>query len=269
MVGALAATSAAAQLEPDEGWQAYPPVAPPPLVPAPPPAPAPVRTPLPAAVAALEAEVQRPAPPAELRPPNDVSMLGAPALGLWRRAVSATLGYPLVSLRGGVGVAPGLDVGIDFDSYYGAMNELRGYGRYQFLVGPRWTASAALEGGAALFSQRAAVEDHGARWVTGHRNYNLMPGLVLSYRGQSPRAARLFLDLRWHFAFDTEPHHRQPLGGVPPPFELGQNLVVRAGAELPLTARVSLAFLTGFDLHGSPDDAPFMPVCSVGLVSGI
>jgi len=198
---------------------------------------------------------------------NAVSLVGAQTLGPNQRGFGAFLGFPLLGVRASVGVFAGFDLGVVYESYYGTMNEFRGAARFQFLSGSNWTGAVVLEGGTALFAERASLEDHAGRWLTGRRNYNLMPGGVLSYRGPAARAARLFLDVRYHLAFDTEPGHQGPLGGVPPALVLGHNLPVRFGAELPFSARTSLAFSFGFDLHGRSEDSAFMPVCSVGLVS--
>ncbi|MHB8875356.1 MAG: hypothetical protein ACYC8T_16855 [Myxococcaceae bacterium] len=269
---------------PDESWDEFPPEAEqvkPPLPPVRPSAPPilpvypsypsyPSYPAAPRRQAPRPPEVRRP-PPAPPKPEdfNNVSMYGAPALGQWQRGLGVYLGFPLVGVRAGLGLTEALDFGVAFDSFYGTMNEFRGFFRFQLLRGSSWTAALVLEGGMALFTQRASQEDHGARWLTGHRNYNLMPGAVLSYRGGSPRSARLFLDVRYHLGLDTEPFHRDPLGGVPPAFEVGHNFPFRFGAELPFSPRTSFVFTLGFDLHGRLDDSSFMPACSVGLVSAI
>ena len=109
----------------------------------------------------------------------------------------------------------------------------------------------------------------GPRWLTGRRNGDLSPGLVLSYQGDHPRAARLFLELRYLMTFDTEPFAKDPLNGVPPSLIVGSNISVHAGAEMPLSARTSFVFLLGLEGHFRADDAPVMPVCSLGLVIGL
>ena len=97
-----------------------------------------------------------------------------------------------------------------------------------------------------------------------------MPGLIVSYQGDHPRAARLFIALQYMLTLDTEPYQRNPLGGVPASIQYGHNVLVRIGAEMPLSAKTSFVFLLGLDIHGRTDaDAPVMPVCSVGLVTSI
>lgn len=277
LAAALASFAASGQVRlpdesPDEGWATFPEdrsrpraVAPPrraPLVPD-------GYEPEPARVAPRPPDVVRSEPPAKPQEPNEVSLAGARALEQYQRGFGVTVGFPLLGARVALGLFEGFDLGLVFESYYGTMNEFRAAARYQFLAGSHWTAAVVLDGGTALFTQKASVEDHAGRWVTGHRNYNLMPGMVFSYRGHSARAARLFLDVRYHLAFDTEPGRVDPLGGVPPSFTLGHNLPVRFGAELPFTAKTSLLFALGFDVHGRTEDSAFMPVCSVGLVSSI
>jgi hypothetical protein len=276
LAAALASVAAYGQVglpesTPDEGWATFPEDR---SRPPPPRRRAPLvpdgYEPAPPYVAPRAPEVVRSEPvPVERQEPNTVSLAGAQALGLYQRGFAVSLGFPLLGVRAGIGLFEGFDLGLVFESYYGAMNEFRGAARYQFLTGPHWAAAVVLDGGTALFAQRASLEDHQGRWVTGHRNYNLMPGLVFSYRGHSARAARLFLDVRYHLAFDTEPGRTDPLGGVPPSFVLGHNLPVRFGAELPFSARTSLLISLGFDVHGRAEDSGFMPACAVGLVSSI
>lgn len=216
-----------------------------------------------------------PVPPqaeATVRPPpremNRVSMYGAPTLGQWNRGVGAYLGFPLLGVKAGIGLLDRLDAGVGFDSFYGVMNEVRGFAKYQLVDETNWTVAIQLEGGAAFFAQRPEAEGKGARWLTGRRNYNIEPGVIVSFRGTSPQAARLFLDLRYHLALDTQPFTRDPLGGVPPPVLPGHNVPVRMGAEMPFSSSTSFLFMFGFDVHGRREDAVFMPVVSVGLVTG-
>ncbi len=200
---------------------------------------------------------------------NSVSLYGAPALGRFERAFGVYVGFPLLGVRVAMGLTDRLDVGVGFDSFYTAMNEVRLLGRYQFWGTEHWAASLVFEAGKAYFNAKPVVEGTGARWLTGRRNYNFVPGAVLSYRGGSPHSARLFFDLRYHGAVDSEPYQKDPLGGVPASLQLGHNLPIRLGAEMPLSARTSFVFVLGFDLHGRAEDSAFMPFVSVGLVSGI
>lgn len=260
VVGVLTSLSVWAQGAPDEGWLKAPPVQSQP--------PTPVAEPL------------LPRPPAPVWPtamsrprivetPNRVSMFGAPALGQWQRGQSLVLGFPLLSVRLSLGVLEALDVGLGFDSFYGAMNEPKLGAKYQLGQGERWSAAASLEAGVAFFNQRAAREFRGPRWITGHRNFNLAPGLIVTYQAPPARAARLFFEARYLLAFDTEPFATDPLGGVPAAVKLGHNVVVRAGAELPLSERTSFVFGLGLDVHGRAEDAALMPGISLGLVTGL
>ncbi len=202
-------------------------------------------------------------------PPNRVSVFGAPALGQWNRGESLTLGFPLLSFRFNVGLLERLDVGVGFDSFYGAMNEPRLQVKYELGGSDTWRVAASVEGGVAFFSQRASREVRGPRWITGHRNANVAPGFVISYQAPHPRAARLFIDLRYLLTFDTEPFAKDPLNGVPPNFIVGHNALVRAGAELPLSTKTSFVFVLGLDVHGREDDARVMPMVGMGLVAGL
>lgn len=200
---------------------------------------------------------------------NNVSVFGAPALGSWKRAVGGYLGFPLLGVRLGAGVTERLDLQVAFDSFYGVANALGPQLKWQFLGGEGWAIAAVAKADRTWFTQRSCAEGKGPRWLTGDRNWNAQGGMVVSYRGDTPRSARLFFDGRYHVGFDTEPCQRTPLGGVPADLQIGHNLKVRMGAEMPFSPRTSFLFILGFDVHGRADDSPFMPVCAVGLVTAL
>lgn len=261
---------------PEDEWGDFP--APPPAEPAAsptppptPPPPPPVARPAPPppwgpAPAAGPTAVARQRPPEE---PNGISMLGAPTLGFGGRGQLFLLGFPLLSLRASFGVASWLDVGVGFDTFYGTLNEPRATFRFGLFQNDSWSLAVTLEGGYAFFTQAASRENRGARWITGRRNVNLSPAFVVSYRNGNRRTARLFFEARYLLALDTEPIAEDPLGGVPPDVIIGHNGGLRGGAELPLSAKTSFVFQLGLDFHGRSSDAVAMPVCSVGLVTGI
>ncbi len=267
--------TAAAQEEDFIPWTPPPaeerPSAPTPPSPPPPPPSAPpaAREPLPAPSPSPRVEARR--GPRQPKPEdfNRVSLFGAPTLGTGKGALGVYLGFPLVGVRGAFGVAEGVDLGLGFDSFYGVMNDLRATARVRLLGDAQRGLSFQVQGGHAWFVQRPETEERGARWLTGRRNWNLEPGLVASWRGDTVQSARLFVDLRWHVAFDTEPFSERPLGGVPPSVVVGHNVPFRMGAELPFTPKTSFLFMAGFDIHGREIDAAFMPTVSVGLVSGL
>ncbi|MER2564882.1 MAG: hypothetical protein ABTQ32_29430 [Myxococcaceae bacterium] len=270
----LLSSLAFGQTQPDDEWQSLPnapkPAPPPPILPPPPP-------PAPSAIEPL-----RPAPPptttsispelrARLRAreqPNTVSMFGAPALGQWKRGQAFVLGFPVFQLRASIGVLEDLDLGVGYDSFYLLMNEVRLLVKYGFGKGPGVNVALAFEGGGAFFNQRASKETRGTRWISGRRNFNFAPGLILSYQGPSLRAARLFADVRYMLTIDTEPFATTPLQGVPATFLLGHNILTKFGAELPLSERTSFLFSLGLDVHLRPDDSPVMPSVAVGLITG-
>jgi len=179
------------------------------------------------------------------------------------------LGFPLLGIRLMMGLTERFDFGIGFDSFYIMMNEPTVAARVNFFRGANWSAAAILEGGWAFFTQKASADLRGPRWLTGRRNGNIAAGAIVSYQGDHPRAARLFLSLEYMLTFDTEPYQKDPLGGVPAAVQLGHNGLLRAGAEMPLSAKTSFVFLLGLDVHGRSEDATVMPVCSVGLVTSI
>jgi len=270
------AVPAAAQDNPEQEWNALPsgkgqPPPPPArddiLVPPPPPS----SDPQPGApAAAAPASVPTVSSPRPVLEPNTISMFGARSLGFLNRGEMFYLGFPLIGVRFSIGLAERFDFGIGFDSFYGMMNEPLVGMRVNFFRGTNWNMAATLEAGWAWFQSRASIDLRGPRWLTGRRNGNIMPGVVFSYQGDHPRAARLFLALQYLLTFDTEPYQKDPLGGVPASVQLGHNGQLRAGAEMPLSAKTSFVFLLGLDVHGrQPDDSIVMPVCSVGLVTSI
>ncbi len=241
--------------------------------PAPPPAPAVApsepRTP---AVSDSRAVSSAPTTARATRPtlePNTVSMFGGRSLGQWGRGQMIYLGFPLIGIRLALGLAERIDFAIGFDSFYGMMNHPLVGVRVNFFRSANWNMAAVIEGGPAFFTTRASVDTRGPRWLTGRRNGNVMPGIVFSYQSDHPRAARLFLQLSYLLTFDTEPFQDAPLGGVPASVQLGHNGLIRAGAEMPLSAKTSFVFLLGLDVHGRSRDSIVMPNCSVGLVTSI
>ncbi|MBS1152617.1 MAG: hypothetical protein H6Q89_4315, partial [Myxococcaceae bacterium] len=246
IAGVCCGAGALAQSNPDEEWGDFP-LAPPPPFPPPAMIPPPARLapppPVPGSAprAGLGASTR---PPVE---PNTVSMFGAPTLGQWKRGQALFLGFPLLGLKLSLGLLDRLDFSVGFESFYGVMNEFHTGFKVGISRGSNWSISASVEGMLALFAQRASKEIHGPRWITGHRNYGVSPGVLVSYQGDSPRAARLFLDARYLLAFDTEPFARAPLSGVPPGLILGHNVQFRFGAEIPLSSRTSFVFLLGLE----------------------
>ncbi|MBL8921080.1 MAG: hypothetical protein JNJ54_19615 [Myxococcaceae bacterium] len=266
---------------PDEDWQPLPnapaPPTPGPTPPPPPPLPPlPPRGPLVAPGGMVtQPPIVTPQPVQAVRErlgpreqPNTVSMFGAPALGQWRRGQAFVLGFPLFQLRASIGLLENLDVGVGYDSFYLLMNEVRLLVKYGFGKGPGVSVALSFEGGGAFFSQRAAREQRSSRWLTGRRNFNFAPGVLLSYQAASLRAARLFIDVRYMLAVDTEPFAEVPLQGVPATFTLGHNVLTKVGAELPLSERTAFLFSLGLDVHLRPNDSPVMPTVAVGLITG-
>ncbi len=269
MLGAAAVSAQGpATTTPDEQWTKPPESlsTTPPANPSPPSAPRDGAEPRPVSGATPPAVVER---SRLVDTPNRTSMFGAPALGQWRRGQSLVLGFPLLSLRANFGVLDRLEVGVGFDSFYGAMNEPRLQAKYQLAGDDSWAFAASVEAGAAFFNQRAPRENKGPRWITGHRNFNLAPGVIFSFQGSHPRAARIFFDVRYMLAFDTEPFASNPLNGVPSTLVLGHNVLLRGGAEIPLSERTSFICGLGFDVHGRAEDSRAMPSISLGLVTGL
>ncbi len=206
--------------------------------------------------------------PKRLLEPNNVSLSAANSLGQWRRAFGAVFGFPLFGVRASLGVLERLDLGIQFDSVYTQLNELRGTVRFRLTDGTRgaWQAAVVFDGGGAFFRDRAAREIRGPRWLTGRRNFNFVPGMVFSYEARATRSTRFFIDLRYMLTLDTEPFSRDPLEGVPPALRVGHNALVKAGAEAPLSETTALSFSLGLEFHGDSRDSAVMPSILVGLV---
>ncbi len=201
---------------------------------------------------------------------NQVSMAGAPSLGAGGRGQWLFAGFPFLGLRLLFGVTDRLDLGLGVDSYYFVfMNQPLVVARLNLLRNERWALAATFEGGYAFFSERAARETRGARWLTGRRNINFAPALVGSFQGLNPRAGRIFAELRYLGALDTEPVATEPLGGVPPPLVLGHNVGLKGGAEFPLSAKTSFVFVFGIEVHGRSGDLSLLPTASLGVVTSL
>lgn len=231
--------------------------------------PPPPPPPAPAASASSKPLAATHPPPVLLRP-NKVSLGSAPALAPGQAGAAMSLGFPLLSLRLGYGVAELLDAGVGFDSFYGMMNEPRVWVRF-CPFGNLQGASLALTGeaGAAFFVLDPNADLHGARFLTGRRNYNLVPGIRLGLGGDEVRSTRFVFTLEYLFAFDTQPISRQPLGGLPPAFETLTSLLFHFGAEFPVSNGSAFTLGAGFDIHNAPQDAAFVPTISIGIVTSL
>ncbi len=256
------------QTTPDEDWNRYPTPAPrqspwstqidPPLPAMPPPGPIAIPT-------------VSPPVPRRLLEPNTVSMYGANTLGRWKRSESISLGFPLITARFSLGLGDRIDVGAAFETVYTLLNEIRGTVRVRLSDGTRgnWVVAFAFEGGGAFFRTRASREVRGTRWITGRRNFNFLPGLIVSREASSLRSTRFFTSLRYMLTLDTEPFVRDPLEGVPPPFRIGHNGMFTIGAEAPIDESTSFLLSAGLEFHGDARDAPVMPTLSLGMVFGL
>ena len=270
-------SGAALAQSPEDEWggikpaPAQPGDSPPPLPPPPPPSeplpPVPIIAPPPPGGLRPRPEIV-----ARVRPPeerNQVSMLAAPSLGAGKRGQMVLLGFPLLGLRALFGVSERFDLGVGYDTYYFLMNEPRAVVRMSLAKSENWSLAANLEGGYAFFTQRASRESRGSRWLTGRRNINISPALVGAYQGSKARDARVFFELRYTLALDTEPYATDPLVGVPPSIVAGHNVSLKGGAELPLSSKTSFVFSFGFDIHGRAEDSVVMPGASLGLVTSL
>ncbi len=200
---------------------------------------------------------------------NRVSAYGGTALGPRNVAVALFLGFPLLGVRGLYGLTPRLDLGVQAESFYFEMNDFRAVGRYQLTGNEEEGLPGVGEGGVAFFARRPFAEGHGARWLTGRRNYNAALGVVGSVRVvRTGVPIRFFGELKYHLALDTEPTQSIPLTGAPAAIQVGHNLPFRAGAELPFSASTSFLFTLGIDYHAREGDSTLMPTCTVGVVTG-
>jgi hypothetical protein len=281
LVATLALTllpGAALAQAPEDEWNSIPSSAPP-LPPPPPPASLPPPPPAPPpsrqvfSVGGYAGPVRpRPEVLQRVRGPEDrnaVSMLGATTLGQWNRGQLFSLGFPLFSLRFLIGLTERFDLGVAYDSFWFQMNEPRLVARLGLYQGPTVAFAATLEAGYAFFNTRASRELRGARWLTGRRNVNVSPALLLSVMGPGARAARFFFEARYTLALDTEPYATDPLVGVPAAVVPGHNVGLKGGAELPLTAKTSFFFSLSLEIHGREIDVPLLPNLSVGLVTSL
>lgn len=278
MAAALLCSQSALADDPEAAWGAFPgapaeglSTPPPPLSAPPPPVhPPPVYSP-PAWAPSTQGRgaavtVVPPPPPA---PPNTVSMLGAPTLGAGRRGQLLYLGYPLLTMQAAFGVTEWLDLGLGFDTFYGAMNEPRALARFRLLGGEDANLALMLEGGYAFFADPPGKETLESRTLTGRRNINFATALRVGSGHPPGRRVRLYLELRYELSLDLEARPTGPLGGVPPAVVPGHAGGLHGGAEVPLSETVSVVFQVGFDVHLRPSDATVMPAAGIGVVTGI
>ncbi|MFB1483264.1 hypothetical protein [Corallococcus sp. RDP092CA] len=250
-----------------EGWESFPGTSAP--VPAPPPPPLPEAPPPPSSGAPPLDEpprrrVRAPRPPLA---PNRYGLYGGRSLGSGHMGVGMELGFPFVSARGVYGVLERLDLGLGVDTVYGLMTELRASARLTLLESDNVSLAFGVDGGHAFFLRPPDTEDKGARYLSGRRDWNVAPGLVMSFQGDGPRAWRPYLDVRALMAFDMDPVQKDPLSGVPPAWKLDAAVLVRMGAEFPVGEKTSYAVSLGGDFRSRSTDAEFMPTLSVGVVS--
>ncbi|RKI54139.1 hypothetical protein D7X55_30485, partial [Corallococcus sp. AB049A] len=199
--------------------------------------------------------------------PNRYGLYGGRSLGSGHAGVGMELGFPFVSARGVYGVLEHLDLGLGVDTVYGLMTELRASARFTLLDSDNVSLALVVDGGHAFFLRPPDTEDKGARYLSGRRDWNVAPGLVASFQGDSPRAWRPYLDVRALMAFDLDPIQKDPLGGIPPAWKLDASVLVRLGAEFPVGEKTSYAVSLGGDFRSRSTDAEFMPTLSVGVVS--
>ncbi|XXF79392.1 hypothetical protein P2318_06465 [Myxococcaceae bacterium GXIMD 01537] len=256
---------AASEPPPDEAWSPYP------LPSAASPAPVePVSaTPVPVAPSPAAPSPATAATPKASEAAFSASLFGARSLGEGAWGVGGVLGYPLVSARLMRGMLPWLDVGVGVDSFYGLMTDLHLHARAQLVERGRWALAGVVEGGYAFFVRAPQEERRGARYYTGRRNWNVLPGLVASYQRRGAGAMRLFLDVRYHLAIDTEPIVRAPLGGVGEGAEVSSNFPLRLGFEVPFSTSMACVIMVGGDFHGRSEDSTFMPTVGVGLAAAL
>ncbi|WP_223646975.1 hypothetical protein [Corallococcus sp. EGB] len=255
-----------------EGWEAFPGASnPAPASPPPPPSRAP---PPPSFDAPPLAEPPRPSrrvkaprPPRPPLAPNRYGLYGGRSLGSGHIGVGMELGFPFVSARAVYGVLEPLDLGLGVDTVYGLMTELRASARLTLMDSDNASLAFVVDGGHAFFLRPADTEDRGARYLSGRRDWNVAPGLVMSFQGDSPRAWRPYMDVRALMAFDMDPVQRDPLGGRPPAWKLDAAVLIRLGAEIPVGEKTSYAVSLGGDFRSRSTDAEFMPTVSVGVVS--
>lgn len=195
-------------------------------------------------------------PPPPPPPLKSFSLLGGRTLGAGRSAVALTAGFPYAQLRYARGFLPRLDAGVSVRTFYGLMTEGSLEVRWEF---QRWgPISLALNGsaGGAFFLRPARTETQwGARWVTGRRHLNAEAGGAISLVPDDGRGLHPFLEVRYLMALDLEPTQTDPLGGTPPPVEVGNNTLFKLGAEVPLGERWNLLLALGMDLHGRREDS--------------
>jgi hypothetical protein len=188
-------------------------------------------------------------------PARATSTQGGAPLGPGRFGVSAMIGFPMIEVRAGVGLGERFDVSLAYDSYYFMSHELGLVARLALFEVSGFRMLLSASGSGAFFVEPRAIENRGARWISGRRNFNASPGVIISYQGEHERAARLSLEARYLLAISTEPGEAL----------LGHNFAARGVAELGLSQRVAFIVALGVTVHLRPEDSVVMPTASVGL----
>ena len=203
-------------------------------------------------------------------PPNLISLYGAAPLGPWHRAGAVALGFPLLSARLLMGVTPKLDVGVEYDTLYGLMHDVRAAGRWSLLAGDNLSLGVVADARARRSTRgRRASTSTGRGGSPGGGTTTRPEGWCCRCRGLRPGRSRFFLSARCLLAMDTAPLQSEPLGGTPPPVLVSANLVTEVGLEAPVSEWVALAFRVGLDLHGRSDDSLVMVTGSAGVVTAL
>lgn len=205
-----------------------------------------------------------PPPPIEVR-----SLYGARALGKQRQAISAEAGFPFIGLRYARGLTDRLDLGVRVESFYGMSAKGALDLRWEPLRAGLFSLATVASAGGNWFLRDAQTDLAGARSLTGERNLAADAGLVLSVASENGRGLAPFLDARYQLTADFEAFQVDPLGGVPPPVDLANNLRFRIGAELGVSSRTALVGSLGLDFHGRRLDSPVLFTFSLGLIAAL
>lgn len=191
------------------------------------------------------------------------SLYAAHSIGLFRLVGGLRVGFPVAEVRMGIGLPAHVSAGLAYSTMYTFSHEFAAWGRWAFWQGYSAALAAAVDVSVAGFNQHPSADSRG-RFLTGRRNFNVQPGLTASIRGQGPRPLLAWVDVRYLLTVDTQPIAISPLapgGGR----ELGHNVVVQLGVEIPLVEWLGFVGGLGVEGHGRFNDIPAVVTASLGL----
>lgn len=189
----------------------------------------------------------------------DGTLHSAQSLGAHRLAVGADLGFPYLTVTAAYGLPASVDLMVQARTGWGHLQRAGLGARWHFL-GDESSAMALRVDLDTWLGRPDSL-----RWLEFTGLYDASASAAFLYSWRTGKGTLMTVETRVE-AVGTSTAPLAPLGGVRPVLAFGPNVLLRAGAELPLTPELWLAFDLGLHLHLSGfDPAVALPAFSVGL----